>query len=209
MTEAPQAKTTNHASRARVVWLLLFIVIASVLMGMIFWSSGASAHPSVRLPGGPTFTFAAITDSSVKSLPSPWWESGYQKIWMKSPRWLQRKLPAPPWNFAFNDVGFMNFGRYRFCIWLDSSCHEFSGMHWTVSVNGLPAAWQHNGGIPWGVTASSPGFLKMRTKGRLVLYVDALPPDTVPIITVKFTSKQTGDSALLEIPNPSYHPTGK
>jgi hypothetical protein len=91
--------------------------------------------------------------------------------------------------------GFEHFGVYNYRIWLVSSDGAFSTKNLRVFVNGSPRTWFFTG---------NPAPSAVKKKGGLVIFLKALPPDTVPIVTLKFQSLQTGESTSLDIPNPSY-----
>jgi hypothetical protein len=100
------------------------------------------------------------------------------------------------------------YGVPNYRLWLESAGPDFPYQDWSISVNSSSRGWSYgaNGGV---FVISGRPLPTPPAEKWLRVNLDALPPSSIPNITVKFTSKNNSPTIVLDIPNPAYVPHGK
>jgi hypothetical protein len=214
------APLPSHAAapswRARVLWLLLFIIVAA--FGAVLLLRQTSLRPELTFPNGAVLTFEAITetDSAKGGHAAPdagkqsWWGRTYCKVWMASPDWAQRWFPKPSLESFWLDSdtlihGWRRVPQYR--LWFNSAGPKVELGKWLVSIEGKPTE-----GHGYGNSAV------LSTKSRAGITITSPPADrwfsvntdTLPDKpTVHVTFKDREELLTIEVPNPKYRPETK
>jgi hypothetical protein len=226
MSAPMQCPGPGKSRHARLLWLLMFMIIAGGLGVLLLRDK--EPRPLVTFPDGSVFTFAGITKSTPRppmagvshpglrhvppgDEPPSWWSKHYQQTWAASPDWLKRWLPAPrATTFIYNEeIWGWKYEIPKYSVWMEPSGlgSEFSTSDWSIDANCASRGWSL--GAVAGTLVLDGKPVTPPPKIWLRVNLDSLPPEDTRHIRFKLTSEDGRNTVAFEIPNPNYEPAGR